>query len=88
MIDFNKPDKPKPEEDELEMKKIGILYLCDGEQCPNCCGANCEHTTDIKHAKNFKNIGGVYVEQESGGDTFITNYYYGGHENYSVEEAK
>lgn len=53
-----------------------ILYLCDGKKCPNCCERECEITADIRHAKNFKKIGDVYVEQESGGDTFITNYYY------------
>lgn len=53
-----------------------VLYLCDGEQCEKCSGT-CEHTTDINHAKNFKRLAdtNIYVEQESGGNTFITNYY-------------
>lgn len=29
-----------------------VLYVCDREKCPNC-HSECEHTTDISHAKNF-----------------------------------
>lgn len=29
-----------------------VLYVCDRKKCPNC-QPECEHTTDISHAKNF-----------------------------------
>lgn len=36
-----------------------VIYLCDGED-PRCAchlkDALCQHTTDITHARNFKNI--------------------------------
>lgn len=59
-----------------------LLYLCDRRRCEAC--RECGYTTDISHAKNFKQIGGMYVEQESGGDVFITNNYFGKQE---IEEA-
>lgn len=43
-----------------------ILYLCDRTRC-DCCyeGYSCSHTTDIKHAKNFKEVyESLYVENE------------------------
>lgn len=52
-----------------------VLYICDREKCDKCF-SNCDHTTDINHAANFKKIDGIYIEQESGGNTFITNNYY------------
>lgn len=43
-----------------------ILYLCDQERCENCHPDYCKHTTDIKHAKNFKEGSeGIYIEQET-----------------------
>lgn len=37
---------------------IKIFYLCDGEKCENCTQGKtvdlCGHTTDVRHAKNFK----------------------------------
>lgn len=43
-----------------------ILYLCDQERCENCHPDFCKHTTDIKHAKNFKEeTDGIYIEQET-----------------------
>lgn len=47
-----------------------ILYLCDRTRC-DCCyeGYSCSHTTDIKRAKNFKEVyNGLYVENESGSE--------------------
>ena len=73
-IDYNEPKRPKPPED---------TPVTEREQCEKC-SDYCEHTTDINHAKNFKQIGGMYVEQESGGDVFITNNYFGKQE---IEEA-
>lgn len=32
-----------------------VLYLCDEEACGGICpNLDCKHTTDIRHAKNFK----------------------------------
>lgn len=41
-----------------------VLYLCDGGQCETCSN-ECNHTTDIDHAKNFNKEFGVYVEKEN-----------------------
>ena len=30
------------------------LYICDRKQCGNRCNPDCQHTTNIEHAKNFK----------------------------------
>lgn len=46
--------------DDKSPKKI--LYLCDGGQCETCSN-ECNHTTDIDHAKNFNKEFGVYVER-------------------------
>lgn len=43
-----------------------ILYLCDKEQCEDCFEL-CNHTTDIRHAKNFQCVRGDWY-QENGGD--------------------
>lgn len=40
-----------------------VLYLCDGGQC-EICSNECNHTTDIDHAKNFNKKFGLYVEKE------------------------
>lgn len=45
-------------------KSPTIAYLCDKKQCANCTG-DCEHTLNIKHAINFKEMGGVYFEQDN-----------------------
>ena len=39
----------------LPSKEVAdILYLCDGKQCGDSCpSAECKHTSDISHAKNF-----------------------------------
>ncbi len=83
-IDYNEPKRPKPPEDTpVTESRMKALYLCDREQCEKC-RDDCEHTTDINHSKNFKRIADMYVEQESGGDVFITNNYFGKQE---IEEA-
>ena len=47
-----------------------IWYLCDRQACKNGCNPDCEHTSDIRHAKNFKDLinNGTYweVEHETG----------------------
>ena len=44
-----------------------IIYLCDREKECNkhmACGRDCKHTTDIRHAVNFINLGNEnYVEE-------------------------
>lgn len=50
-----------------------VLYLCDGRACDKCnYGFSCRHTTDIRHAKNFRILGPefgtnhlMYFEEES-----------------------
>ena len=41
-----------------------VLYFCDGGQCETCSN-ECNHTTDIDHAKNFNKEFSVYVEKEN-----------------------
>ena len=62
-----------PFEDELcifeqlineHFEKPKIVYLCDRRECKNCV-VEYEHTSNIKHAKNFENIGGVMFELEN-----------------------
>ena len=38
-----------------------VLYLCDRRACDEC-NDYCEYTHDVKHAVNFKNVSGVFVE--------------------------
>ena len=41
-----------------------VLYLCDRRACSKCSYPQCEHTTDISHAKNFARIcPGAYIEE-------------------------
>lgn len=41
-----------------------VLYLCDHRACDRCRARHkeCNHTSDIRHAKNFENIDGAFVE--------------------------
>lgn len=32
-----------------------VLYICNRKQCKNC-DPNCNHTSDIEFAKNYKTI--------------------------------
>lgn len=57
----NPPANLNPDENKSPKK---ILYLCDGGQCETCSN-ECNHTTDIDHAKNFNKEFGVYVEKEN-----------------------
>ena len=39
-----------------------IVYVCDGGACENC-GIDCNHTHDIRHAKNFTEVApGKFME--------------------------
>lgn len=39
-----------------------VIYACDRRACHCGCNSACSHTSDIRHAKNFKMIGGVFVD--------------------------
>lgn len=42
-----------------------IFYYCDRCKCDNCNNIDCEHTSDITHARNFeKDENGNYFEGE------------------------
>ena len=43
------------------------LYLCDRRACNSCSYPRCKHTSDIRHAKNFK----VIVQNTTGGSVLI-----------------
>lgn len=38
-----------------------VVYLCDRRKCENC-NPECTHTSDIKHAVNFRSNGAVFEE--------------------------
>ena len=45
---------------------IRIFYLCDEKACENCRlgRADCKHTSNIKHAKNYKSINDVNLKKD------------------------
>ena len=52
----------------MDEKKLGlaltedIVYVCDREACENC-STECNHTSDIHHAKNFTEVApGKFME--------------------------
>lgn len=57
---------------------IKVVYLCDEKACKNCRSdaKECKHTSDIKHAKNFKLDNGVYFEEKQEKEKNITSNYY------------
>lgn len=40
----------------LEQVEGKIFYLCDGLACDKCDNDLCHHTSDIRHAKNFRQV--------------------------------
>lgn len=44
-------------------KHYKILFKCDRRKCDVCDENACQHTTDIRHAKNFELHGDVFVEK-------------------------
>lgn len=42
-----------------------IIFLCDRRACDKCSNSNCKHTKDIRHAKNFKLFGDMFVEKNN-----------------------
>ena len=44
-----------------------IIYECDGRACEVCHSTDCQHTTDIEHAKNFMQpVKGIFEEKTRG----------------------
>lgn len=41
-----------------------VLYLCDHKACNKHGCVECNHTTDVRHAKNFENVNGTFVEKD------------------------
>lgn len=37
-----------------------VLYLCDRKACAVCNNPDCQHTSNIDHAKNFEHVHGSY----------------------------
>lgn len=44
-------------------KRGSVAFVCDRKQCENCSFPQCVHTTDIEHAVNFENFGGLFMEK-------------------------
>ena len=44
--------------------KKKTVYLCDCLACESCIDDYCKHTSNIEHARNFEEIGGVNFENE------------------------
>ena len=72
---FGKPSfsdyckKNNIELDELHLietsdKPAPIVYVCDRLKCDGCSYPICNHTSDIRHAKNFLYNGYNYEEKE------------------------
>lgn len=46
-----------------EMEQQKIVFLCDKHACDKCSNSECEHTENIRHAKNFESFGDMFVEK-------------------------
>lgn len=55
--------REKQERDQISTATPKVMYLCDHRACNRCSNGECNHTTDIRHAKNFKNVAGVFYER-------------------------
>lgn len=56
---------------------IEVVYLCDRRACEEGCGGPpCEHTTDIRHARNFEsfNMGDRVIFVERNDDEETTDF--------------
>jgi hypothetical protein len=40
-----------------------VLYLCDRRACDEC-HTECDHTDDIRHARNYTIESGCYIERQ------------------------
>lgn len=36
---------------------VQVVYICDRRACDVCANPDCNHTFDVRHAKNFENVG-------------------------------
>lgn len=66
--EMNQHDAPAPEYKIPAPTSKGVLYLCDHRACEICRSRpddqhDCQHTSDIRHAKNFYNVHGLWVER-------------------------
>lgn len=39
-----------------------VAYECDRRNCERCDNPDCNHTVNVRHAKNFQLVGDVFVE--------------------------
>lgn len=46
----------------LKNEQPKIAFECDRRDCDRCDNAECHHTSNIRHAKNFELVGDVFVE--------------------------
>lgn len=55
---------------ETHPKKQNIFYLCDQRQCEDCSALcdECFHTSDINHAKNFREFPDKFYFEDQGYD--------------------
>ena len=42
---------------------VVVLFLCDRKKCGTCHPETCKHTTDIRHAVNFAEAEGYWLER-------------------------
>ncbi|MCI7301001.1 MAG: hypothetical protein SOR93_14180 [Clostridiales Family XIII bacterium] len=64
-LHINAQIKNEQEVRQGENSDISIKYICDRRACLKCTRESiesCKHTSDIRHAKNFKVIDGVVFE--------------------------
>ena len=53
----------------MKKKKQLVYYICDKTSCAQCV-LNCNHTSDVTHAKNFITVAkNVFKEREVNGDS-------------------
>lgn len=50
----------------VKSERPKVLYECDGRACEKCNNigseTDCNFTTDVRHAKNFRLCGSIFVE--------------------------
>lgn len=45
-----------------KMDNPKVVYECDRRDCEQCNNSDCNHTKNIRHAKNFQLVGDIFVE--------------------------
>lgn len=46
----------------LKNEQPKIAFECDRRDCDRCNNLDCDHTVNIRHAKNFELVGDIFVE--------------------------